>query len=458
MICKNWGALLISNQTVKGTMNKRTPFFHVTLLFLLIVALFFLHTASAQTVFITETFGTAAKGTSVNGYAGDFGTWTETLNGGQGANANFWFVSGEECGNTPPACGSGCSGGDASLHVGSPAVGFCFFPPGDCGAAYVVDPSGLTNKTATSPNISTIGRTGISMRLAYIHAGENLDDNCFFEYSTDGGTSWSGANNIPKGPCCDGLGASTTCGGPACGFFGCQGQWAYFTFSFPPSAEGIPNFRLRFTWVNDTDLSGVDPSFAVDDIEMRFAVTLPVSLPRFTAQAVGESVELDWAGWNQYPVEGYAIERSVDGETFSQVGEIEEAEGLQGTNPLSFIDPNVLPGDYFYRIRIADRNKYAHFSKVIQVHVEETKGMFVQQIEAQDHDLSVRLTGAASTEARFVLVDLPGRQIWKGAATMNSDGRFTLTGAGRIPTGVYLLKVNQQGKETVRKFYKTSEN
>src|SRR5690606_16901501 len=102
---------------------------------------------SAQIIW-TENFsaGSAARGTSAVGYPSNSGgIWSQSTNVlglGEGASANQWYVSGEECGNAAGVCGSACPNGDASLHV-SAIGGLCGTP--DCGAAY--DETGAANRT-----------------------------------------------------------------------------------------------------------------------------------------------------------------------------------------------------------------------------------------------------------------------------------------------------------------------
>lgn len=55
---------------------------------------------NAQTVLWTETFSNAcASDCDASAYVGPNGAWTQTLTGLNGADANVFYVSGQECGN-----------------------------------------------------------------------------------------------------------------------------------------------------------------------------------------------------------------------------------------------------------------------------------------------------------------------------------------------------------------------
>lgn len=242
-------------------------------------------------IFWTESFsaGSAARGTSAVGYpAFSGGNWSQTILGAEGGNANQWYVSGEECGNTVGTCGSACSNVDASLHV-SAIGGLCGTP--DCGAAYdETSGANATNKRIESPLISTIGYSSLTLDFGYIAA--QGDDVFTVEYSCDGGTTWTTLGAPVATQCCSCLDATF------CAFFGIccapqtqqscagggQGFWTNYSVLLPVCAENINNFRIGFTWVNDGNGIGTDPSVAIDDISITAGNTLPVELVNVKAK------------------------------------------------------------------------------------------------------------------------------------------------------------------------------
>ncbi len=203
-------------------------------------------------VFWAEAFQNAcATGCLASGYVSPNGPWSITLTGANGADANTWFVSGQECGNAAGACGSVCGATDPSLHVGSTTVG------NDPGAAYMAGGLGLwfplTDKRADSPTINCTGKTNITVSFNYIENGQNTIDNATLWYFN--GTLWAQLSDMPK--------TLLTCTP--------QGLWTAFSIALPASADNNPNVKLGFRWVNNDDNVGTDPSFAVDDITLSAA-------------------------------------------------------------------------------------------------------------------------------------------------------------------------------------------
>ncbi len=189
---------------------------------------------------------------SADGYTGVNGTWVVTSSGTNDADNNMWYVSCSESGEPVGSCGTGCSPPpkDGSLHVG-----FNVTSLGDIGAAYMNGGGGfwfvVTNLRAESPTIDCSGRDNISLSFNYIEGGQSSTDDATLWYFD--GVTWSLLDSLAKPP----LG---TCAP--------QGLWTAFSIILPSSADNNPNVKIGFNWTNNDDGIGVDPSIAIDDIEL----------------------------------------------------------------------------------------------------------------------------------------------------------------------------------------------
>ncbi len=213
-------------------------------------------------LFYTETFdGVACVG---SGCDPSIIGWTTTVTGVQGSFPNKWYLSCEENGNAVPLCGTSCggSGGDQTIHVGnipgSPASFAC--PAGDCGAAYDASPGAETAQRCESPVIDCSLYGTITIAFNFLHNGQGTIDQGTFWYFD--GSTWSSPTVVPKS-------TSGGCSG--------QGKWTAFTAVLPASANGNPNVRIGFDWVNNGDNVGTDPSYAIDDVTLTAAGLMPVA-------------------------------------------------------------------------------------------------------------------------------------------------------------------------------------
>ncbi len=291
------------------------------------------------------------------------GSWSETIMAAEGGVPNQWFISATEAFTGTGNCGDGCLGNPAldnqTLHVGSLGVGLC--PSGDCGAAYNAGANGETHKRIESPVIDCSGQSTITLTFDYMHFGETGTDAASLLYFD--GVTWTPLTvPLPQAACC---------GGPCDGLF-TQGQWSPipYTIALPPSADNNPNVQIGFSWDNDGNNSGADPSFAVDNIELSaagggggcsavasFTVTEPPAVT-YTAIAtdptcnsgagIGDgSIVITGADGDGGPYQ-YSIDNGATFQasgTFTNLGPgtynivVEDASGCQVTGTETLIDP-----------------------------------------------------------------------------------------------------------------------
>ncbi|MBP6455144.1 MAG: T9SS type A sorting domain-containing protein [Chitinophagaceae bacterium] len=206
-------------------------------LFILSIAIF--NKSKAQ-VFYTENFSSAA------------GWSLSNVLGIEGANPNFFLISANEGGGITPNLGVPTSCGVANNNNNTMHITSVFNPTG--GASY--DAGGLcgllfcpqTNRRAESPVINCSGKSNITVSFNYIENGQAQIDNAQFWYYD--GTNWTMLDDMPK--------TLTGCNG--------QGLWVSRTITLPASANNNANVKYGFSWINNDDGVGTDPSFAVDDI------------------------------------------------------------------------------------------------------------------------------------------------------------------------------------------------
>jgi gliding motility-associated-like protein len=227
---------------------------------------------SSYSQFWTENFNNGCTAACPGlGYTSVNGTWTQTVLGPEGANPNPWFVSCAEQNNGIGNCSSGCTGGgNASLHI-SAYIGSAVCP-NDCGAAY--DAGGLcgflacpqTNRRIESPVINCTGQNTIFINYSFIHKGTPGTDFASVWYFN--GTVWASIATVPQSA------LPASCGG--------QATWTAANLVLPASANNNPNVKIGFSWVNNDDGAGTDPSVAVDDVTLTAATSTPVPVITFT--------------------------------------------------------------------------------------------------------------------------------------------------------------------------------
>jgi hypothetical protein len=244
-----------------------------------ITALLFLASASQAQTFWTEDFGTGCnRGQLASAYTGTNGTWTITGTGTNGNVANTWYVSSASAGTGAGNCASSCvtaSTNSPTLHVSNVAIvipsfltvgadtGASYFSGGFSSFGYTAG----TSRRVESPTINCVSKINITATFVYLENGDASTDDGQFVCSTDGGTTWSVVDVLAK----------TT------GSCGADGQWTSITLALPAAADNNPMVKIGFSWVNNDDGVGSDPSFSVDDITL---ASNPLGIAGFDASSI----------------------------------------------------------------------------------------------------------------------------------------------------------------------------
>lgn len=204
--------------------------------------------AGNYSVEVTSAGGGGASTIWTEDFESGVNGWTLNVpTGVNGADNNYWEIDDDEAGMPAGVCGT-AGNGDESMHITSvfnPGGGAAYDAGGLCGILFCPE----ANVRAESPNISTVGATGLTLNFVFIGNGDGLIDNASLWYNDGGG--WVQLDPSLKSNLC-----------------AIQGEWTAYSIALPASCENIPNLQIGFNWTNNDDGFGSDPSFAVDDIEI----------------------------------------------------------------------------------------------------------------------------------------------------------------------------------------------
>ncbi len=96
---------------------------------------------------------------------------------------------------------------------------------------------------------------------------------------------------------------------------------------------------------------------------------IPVELSSFTANSSGDDVMLNWTTATEINNQGFEIQRKMQNGEFGSVGFVEGNGTTTETQNYSFIDENLEPGNYSYRLKQVDFDGTSELSDVIETEV-----------------------------------------------------------------------------------------
>jgi Secretion system C-terminal sorting domain len=92
--------------------------------------------------------------------------------------------------------------------------------------------------------------------------------------------------------------------------------------------------------------------------------TIPLTLVNFTAQKEKQSVLLQWQTAQEINTNHFEIERSADAFNFKKIGTLSAKGNTAGYTNYNFTDANLIDGNNYYRLKMADKNGEFTFSPV----------------------------------------------------------------------------------------------
>ncbi|HTL06907.1 MAG TPA: zinc-dependent metalloprotease [Chitinophagaceae bacterium] len=177
------------------------------------------------------------------------------------------------------------------------------------------------------------------------------------------------------------------------------------------------------------------------------AAALPVSLTSIAASRRASSVVVSWQTAFEQNAKSFEIERSVDGATFTTIGNVAALNSSTGGN-YTYTDKNPNAGKLYYRLKQIDFDNRSERSKIVLVDpatnataARVVQNPFTNQIA---FDFGKTQTGNASIQ----LIDLAGRQVFYKNQEISGQSLITINLSGSvIASGVYILQINtQQGR------------
>jgi hypothetical protein len=181
--------------------------------------------------------------------------------------------------------------------------------------------------------------------------------------------------------------------------------------------------------------------------------TLPVEWLDFTVKQQGEDAILDWVTASELQADYFALERSVDGRFFTEIGRQKAVGNSQEGSQYTYQDQDVifqLGHRIYYRLRQVDQDGSYSFSEVVELELEDQWDVWFNAMPVPVDDiLTVRYDLFWQQRAQIELLNLLGSQLQIVSLTEKS-GKVELD-VSRLPAGIYYLRLQGEDRQVVRK-------
>lgn len=169
---------------------------------------------------------------------------------------------------------------------------------------------------------------------------------------------------------------------------------------------------------------------------------LPLDLSHFEATPIlNKTVQLTWEVINKNNLDRFVIERSKDGISFYEVGEV------LANAPYLFTDLNPLNGVNYYRLRILDVDGNINYSPIRSAELKSTTLLKITPNPVHQQEMTIQITTTSSKDIQLKIIDAIGQTALQQKLQLQTgttnNVRLNLS---HLSQGVYTLQlVDQNG-------------
>ncbi len=176
---------------------------------------------------------------------------------------------------------------------------------------------------------------------------------------------------------------------------------------------------------------------------------LPVEMLAFKAQPFNQSILLNWLVNSESNLQGYEIQRSIDGMNFVKLG-WSEAKNLNTPSNYEFIDDKVeLNTKYYYRLRILDFDGTVRFSNTVQAMISEKPQMAVYP-NPNNGSMNIILEINQNENVKIQFLNSLGQIVWEKSEFLNK-GIQKLNLQTQLSKGIYNLVISTENHSYVQR-------
>ncbi len=184
---------------------------------------------------------------------------------------------------------------------------------------------------------------------------------------------------------------------------------------------------------------------------------LPVELISFNGWNAGAVNQLQWKTASEKNTAKFIVEKSIDGVTYTSIGEQTAAGNSTTTLSYSLSDNQPVIGNNYYRLKTVDIDGKFSYSDVINIPVNEAYTNSFTRVypNPTKGNLNVEIQSSTTSNTKIVVFDVVGKKIFEKETSL-VKGINTLTfDVADYADGAYILQfTDSTGKTHTTKFVK----
>ena len=202
-----------------------------------------------------------------------------------------------------------------------------------------------------------------------------------------------------------------------------------------PGAMGIASGNKLIFYAND----GAE----INTYRLDSAVTaLPLLLGNFTARLAGKSVVLNWNTLQEINTANFSIQRSTNANYFTTIGNVAAAGNSSIPKYYTYTDGTIFNtpvNEYFYRLKIEDRDGNISYSKINPVNIQQNTVLNISP-NPVTNNLLINFDNTVSGKVYIKVTNAAG-QVVLSQMQNNTGGQTVILPLGNFAAGAYFVEV-----------------
>lgn len=190
-----------------------------------------------------------------------------------------------------------------------------------------------------------------------------------------------------------------------------------------------------------------------DTVFVTAAATVPVKLTTFTGKANNQNADLMWQTASEKNARLFEVHASVDGKNFKQVGTVKANGNTSNTSTYSYTHVDALANNnkVYYKLKSVDVDGTFEWSKIVIVNTNDANNANIE-VYPNPFNNHVTVSLVDNTPATIEVVTMEGVHVYN--TTTNNNSALANINLTQLTSGVYFIKVTQNGNTTVQKLVK----
>ena len=214
------------------------------------------------------------------------------------------------------------------------------------------------------------------------------------------------------------------------------------TISTPNNATTVVNNFVTGQYFFQLKVTNSTGKIALDTVKIMVSGLLAAKLSDFGAINSNHIVDLQWKAATEDSFSHYSIERSEDGQKFSNIGQL-NSKKVSTVNNYNFSDKSPVNGINYYRLAMVDLNGRIDYSKIVTAanKIETSFDLQNTIVSINNKNIKVEINSKVAQVINILVADVSGRVLYTNSLQLQTGLNIIDKKISSISTGICFVKV-----------------